>query len=174
MSRKKQRAFLKLYEPVHDQFERFCRARVYGEGDHRDIMHETLIVAYERFETLQSEKAFFSFLVGICIRLLANNNKKKKPTTGLEERFWSSKQSTGENPEQAAEVYLLHKALAVLPNEQRECMILFEISGFPIKDIARMQNTTESNVKQRLRRGRAKLTELLTFESAHKMGEVQS
>lgn len=175
MHRKKQREFLKLYEPVHDRFERFCRARVYGEGDYRDIMHESLIVAYERFETLRSKDAFFSFLSGICVRLLANNKKKKKPSTGFEEQFWSTRMDNSDyGTEHDAEVYLLHQTLAMLPEEQRECILLFEISGFPIKEIAQMQETTESNVKQRLRRGRAKLSELLSFESSNVKRDVQS
>ena len=46
--------------------------------DYQDLMNDTLLVAFEKFETLKSEKAFLSFLFGISVRLLANNNKKKK------------------------------------------------------------------------------------------------
>ena len=51
-------------------------------------------------------------------------------------------------------------------------LILFEISGFSIKEVAGLQAASISAVKQRLKRGREKLTEILTFESEYKTGEV--
>ena len=78
MSKKKQEQFLELYEPIHDRFERFCRARVYGNMDFRDLINETLLIAFEKFETLKSSDAFLSFLFGISVRILANKNRKNK------------------------------------------------------------------------------------------------
>ena len=51
MSKDKQAHFLLLYEPVHDRFERFCRARAFGEMDFRDLINETLLIAYQRMDT---------------------------------------------------------------------------------------------------------------------------
>jgi DNA-directed RNA polymerase specialized sigma24 family protein len=62
----------------------------------------------------------------------------------------------------------LYEALAQLPHEQRESIILFEISGFSIQEITVIQNASESAVKQRLKRGREKLMEILTYESSLK------
>ena len=78
------------------------------------------------------------------------------------------------NAERDAEVFMLHKALALLPDDQRESIILFEISGFSIKEIVEVQGVSESAVKQRLKRGRAKLIEILTFESDYKSKEVKN
>lgn len=159
-----QNKFLALYEPVHDKFERFCRARVYGNMEHKDLMNDTLLIAFEKLGTLNSEKAFFSFLVGISVRLLANNHKKKKETAYPQEPNFDVVDVNAETTRDA-EVHLLHKALALLSEEQRECIILFEITGFSIKEIMEIQNASSSAVKQRLKRGRAKLIEILTFES---------
>ena len=74
----KQDKFLKLYEPVHDKFERFCRARVYGNMEYQDLMNETLLVAFEKMDSLKAEAAFLSFLFGISVRILSNNHRKKK------------------------------------------------------------------------------------------------
>jgi RNA polymerase sigma-70 factor (ECF subfamily) len=59
------------------------------------------------------------------------------------------------------DIHFLYLALQQLPEEQRECIILFEISGFSIKEIAQTQQAGESAVKQRLKRGREKLIEIL-------------
>lgn len=172
MTKAKQENFLKLYEPIHDRFERFCRARVYGEMDFRDLMNETLLVAFEKFETLKSDDAFLSFLFSISVRILSNNNQKKKTSRFQKEDNIHSIQDKNSSPQENADVHFLHQALAKLPVEQRECIILFEISGFSIKEIVKIQGASESAVKQRLKRGREKLTEILTFESSLKTIEI--
>ena len=172
MSESKQNDFLKLYEPVHDRFERFCRARVYGDMEFRDLINETLLVAYEKFDTLKSNEAFLAFLFGISVRLLANNKRKRKEASVPSQEELDRHRDSNAATESDTEVYLLHKALAMLPEAQRECLILFEISGFSIKEIAAMQTASESAVKQRLKRGRDRLAEILTFESSNKTGDL--
>jgi len=172
MKDSKQEKFLELYKPIHDRFERFCRARVYGEMEFKDLINETLLVAYEKFETLKSEKAFLSFLFSISVRILANSHRKKKTDSLSSSEKLNSHLDANANTERDAEVYYLHKALSLLKSDQREALILFEISGFSIKEVAKIQEASESAVKQRLKRGREKLTEILTFESVYKTGEV--
>ena len=131
--------------------------------DYRDLMNETLLRAYQKFETLRSKEAFLAFLFSISVRILANNNRKKKErAVDLGDNKFQI-QDNHQDTASSAEVYMLHKALAQLPEAQRECIILFEISGFNMKEIAEIQSTSLSNVKQRLRRGRLKLKEILSF-----------
>jgi len=172
-ARQQQKKFLTLYEPVHDRFERFCRARVFGKMDYQDLMNESLLVAYQKLDSLQSEQAFLSFLIGISRRLLANQHRKKSEDT-LHQLEEQDQLDVNANAERDIEVYLLHQALATLPEEQRESLILFEITGFSIKEIAALHQASESAVKQRLKRGRAQLTKILTFESEHKTTEVNN
>lgn len=156
----KKKEFMNLFQPVHARFERFCKARVYGEMDFRDLMQESVSVAYEKFDTLKDKKAFLHFLFGISIRILANSNRK------MSEERWSvehiDRQLIDNTAEKQLEVEDLYKALKSLPEQQREALILFEISGFSIKEIAELQESGESAVKQRLLRGRQQLMQLLT------------
>lgn len=168
----KQAEFLKLYEPVHDRFERFCRARVYGKMEFRDLINETLLVAYDKFDSLKSKEAFLSFLFGISVRILSNNYQKKNEDSLNTEDGAISIVDLNANTPLDAEIHFLYKALAKLNDDQRESIILFEISGFSIKEIAQIQEASESAVKQRLKRGRERLTALMNFESTFKTGEV--
>ena len=168
MKQTKQADFLKLYEPIHDRFERFCRARVYGDMDFRDLINDTLLVAFEKFETLKSKDAFLSFLFGISVRLLSNQHKKKKEVRYQKEDKIQLIPDMNANPQEDADVHYLHQALSQLSEDQRECIILFEISGFSIKEITHIQNASESAVKQRLKRGREKLIEILRYDSSPK------
>ena len=156
----KQKKFLTLYEPVHDRFERFCRARVYGQMDHRDLMNDTLLIAFRKFTELKSEQAFLSFLYSICVRVLSNQNKKRKESYNLEEAELLNIPAHN-FADQDADVHLLYKALAQLPEPQKDSIILFELTGFSIKEIAVLHQVSESAVKQRLVRARRKLAQLL-------------
>lgn len=163
----KQEEFLALYEPVHERFERFCRARVYGNMEYRDLMNESLLVAFEKYETLRSNDAFLSFLIGISVRILSNHHKKKKESSITEsEDGLVPGQNDGVDPD----IHFLYEGLSHLNDAQRECLLLFEISGFNIKEIAAIQSVSEDAVKQRLKRGRDRLKKILTFESNHKTG----
>jgi RNA polymerase sigma factor (sigma-70 family) len=164
MGKAKQDRFLTLYEPVHERFERFCRSRVYGELDHKDIMNDTLLIAYDKFETLRSDVAFVSFLFGICVRVLSNHRQKKNT-----ERFVNARDVqypiADSDPQTLTDIQFLYKLLKQLPDEQQECILLFEISGFSLKEIAIIQAVSEGAVKQRLRRGREKLGQLMNYVS---------
>lgn len=164
----KQDAFLKLYEPVHERFERFCRARVYQEMDYRDLMNDSLVVAYEKFDSLRSNEAFLSFLFSICVRVLGNYHQKKREIRIPEGKMHLEVHDKNANPQSHADIHYLYEALAQLPEKQRESIILFEISGFSIREITVIQNASESAVKQRLKRGREKLMEILTYEASLK------
>lgn len=171
MAKAKQDQFLELYEPIHDRFERFCRARVYGNMDYRDLMNETLLVAFSKFDTLRSKEAFLSFLFGISVRIIGNYHQKKREERFAETNAIYEIADGCANAQSKTDVYYLHQALAQLNEDQRECIILFEISGFSIKEIMEIQEASESAVKQRLKRGREKLLEILSFESNLKTGE---
>lgn len=168
---KKQEAFLKLYEPIHDKFERFCRARVYGQMDYTDLMNETLLIAFEKMNELKNPTAFFSFLCGISVRILSNHNKKHKevqyPIHVEQHRDWNS------SADLKTDVKILYKMLNQLNEEQKEAILLFELSGFSIKEIADMQAVNESTVKQRLKRGRDRLKGLMNFEADLTRKEVK-
>lgn len=151
---------MKLYTPIHPAFERFCKARAYGEMDFKDLMQETIAIAFEKLEDLKSTAAFLHFLFGISVRVLSNANKKKR-----EERWFDQLEKQDTNcisAEKQLEIEDLYKALGKLGEQQREALILFEISGFSIKEIAIIQESSTDAIKKRLSRGRQELATLMT------------
>jgi len=147
MSNKKKKQFMTLYEPIHAQFERFCKARAYGEMNYKDLMQETIVVAFEKLDQLHSNTVFLSFLFGISTRILANANRKIREEK-LPYQFEIAQGGKNEG-EHNLEIEELYKALGHLPELQREALILFEISGFSVKEIASIQESSEDAVKQR-------------------------
>lgn len=169
MSKQKQRYFLGLYKPVHDQFRRFCQAAAYYDMPCEDLINETLLIAYKKIDTLKSEKAFLSFLISISKNVLSNSRQKKKTETVPDEQILNQYPDTNNNVERQSEVASLYKALAQLPDLQREAIVLFEITGFSIKEIAVIQKSGESAVKQRLFRGRKALAVILKKDLSPKI-----
>lgn len=150
---------MEKYEPIHGRFERFCKARAFGTMDEKDLMHDSIVIALEKFDSYDQEASFLSFLCGIAIRVLANQRRKKKEITLDELKHDQSVQHT---QELNFEIEQLYKALAQLPEVMNEALVLFEITGFSIKEIAELQASSEDAVKQRLVRGRKQLAELLS------------
>lgn len=155
---------MELYAPVHENFERFCRARVYGDIDYKDLMHDTIVIAYEKFHKLESPKAFLHFLFGICIRVLANTNKKQRLLHIKDDAVSLNVEDRSTRADRNDDTQTLYQALSKLPEQQREALVLFEISGFSIVEIAGLQNAGVSAVKQRLARGRQALLEILSVD----------
>jgi RNA polymerase sigma factor (sigma-70 family) len=162
MAAAKKRRFMELYEPVHVRFEKFCKARAYGNFNFKDLMHDALLVAFERFDSLKNEAAFLHFLFGIAIRLLANENRKISTERISDHSVVYNYSLDSDRTDRQLEINLLYESLSKLPDLQKECIILFEISGFSIKEIAELQESSEDAIKQRLVRSRKKLVDLMT------------
>jgi RNA polymerase sigma-70 factor (ECF subfamily) len=54
-------------------------------------------------------------------------------------------------------------ALATLPEEQRTALILVDMAGYPVAEVAARLGVAEGTVKSRCARGRARLAERLGY-----------
>jgi len=159
-STEKQQKFLALLQPVYDGLYRFIYALTRNRDKADDLMSETILQAYERFETVRDTKAFFSFVLTIAKRIHKRREWRARlfifDSDTIEQTYGSTS-----SPETATDTELMLHALDRLPAKQREALILFEISGFSIEEICALQGGSLSGVKSRLARGRQKLAELL-------------
>jgi RNA polymerase sigma-70 factor (ECF subfamily) len=163
MTKKKQ--FMELYRPVHGSFERFCKARSYGVCDFNDLMHDTLVIAFEQFGTLKNKEVFLSFLFGIANKVHANFRRKHKTLSFSDVKGVENTQDTTFSIEKNFRHDELYEALHQLPEAYRNCVILYEIAGFSIKETAAIQECSTDAIKQRLSRGRKMLAEALSEKS---------
>jgi len=164
MAKTKQQRFLELYQPVHDRFERFCRARAFGDMPYEDLINDTLLIAFRKMDKLKNKEAFLSFLIGTAIKILSNAKRKMRPKSGVNQLIFNNYPDPSRAIEKKFEIEMLHKALARLPQLQREAIILFEITGYSIKEIMEIQQSGASAVKQRLARGRKELAVIIRKE----------
>lgn len=159
--------FFRLYKPLHSKVEKYVLATTGNENDAREILAQTLLAAVQGFPGLRNRAAILGFLIGIASRVRMKYYREARKTSGLEEVTARNEQSA-EEPSAGVDVHILSEALDQLSEKQKDAIVLFEISGFSIKEIAEIQNCGLSAVKSRLVRGREKLRQILTDKETNR------
>lgn len=160
-STEKQERFMALIEPVYDKLERFCRAITRNSDEAKDVLGETLLQAYQGFESVRSTTAFLSFLFTIASRV---HKKRIKRAIFRKERDEAAAQhmaTQGQPPDVAADVALLYDAIRQLPDKQREAIVMFELLDLSLEEIHSVQGGSLSALKVRLMRARKRLAAML-------------
>lgn len=155
---------MSLYDPHHESFVRFCKAKAHGVMDVKDLINESIAAVFQNLDKIKSEKAFLSYMYSTASNLIKNEIRRKN-IIYYENDFTEKYQNLHEESvSDKLDVSILYNALSLLPQNQKDAIILFEISGYKIKEIAALHKTSEANIKQRLSRGRKKLSELLNAD----------
>jgi RNA polymerase sigma-70 factor (ECF subfamily) len=168
MNDRQQEEFMRLLEPMHKKLEKFALAMTRDREQARDLVHDTIVIAYERFHTIRDKNAFTSYLFSIASNLYKRSFRRSK--------FWGFFDSEAAEqipdpstlPDTKPDIALLYKALAQLPDKYREALVLFEINGLSINEIHAIQGGSLSSIKVRLMRGRQKLAHLLHADNPTK------
>ena len=153
-----------LLDPVHDNLARYVRAMSRNADEARDLMSETLLAEYESFDTLKAPAAFLSYLFTIARRTCRHRARRFRLFAEYDAAHAAQLRATTPAPDAAADIPALYNALDRLPAEQREAVVLFELSGLSLEEIRELQGGTLSGVKARVARGRRKLAKLLGVE----------
>lgn len=161
-TKQKQDAFMAVYEPVHEKFVRFCQARAYRVMSAEDLVNESLLRAYQQWDKIKKKDALIYFLFGTARNIVLNTIRKKREVAldAVSENALYTRNSA----ELKLEVEFLYKQLNKLDDLKKEALILFEISGFSIKEVAKIQNSKEGSVKMRISRARKELKRLMQEE----------
>lgn len=158
--RERQAQFTQLIEPIHGRLLRFCRAVSSDKETARDLASEAILITWNNFDTLREPEKLRSYLFSVASRLSRRIRDRQRRYISIEESNVESL-SGGISPETTTEISLLEEALRKLPEKIREAIILFEVAGFSIEEVAKIQQSGVSAVKMRLARGRKQLKQLL-------------
>lgn len=159
---KKQEAFLQAYEACHDSFVRYCSALTFGKMDTEDLIQDVLLSAYRHFDNIQKQDQLLHYLIRAARNRSINLWKRTKYYSELSEKSCQQLTSKATTPETLLDIQLLHQAINRLPKKQRDALLLFEISGFSMKEIAKMEETSEGAIKTKIWRGRKKLSRMMS------------
>jgi RNA polymerase sigma-70 factor (ECF subfamily) len=164
LSSEKHDRFLTLLRQQQQALERYVLAMARDPEIAKDVVAETVMIAFERFETLKSPEAFLSFLLTIATRAYRRSQARSARVPRADEEAIEMMLDPGISPETATDIAAVHGALGRLPEKQREAVVLFEIIGLSMKEIQAIQGGTVVGVKVRISRGRRKLARYLGVE----------
>jgi RNA polymerase sigma-70 factor (ECF subfamily) len=122
-----------------------------------------VLLAFRGLGALRDEASFRSWFYSILLARHRSRTRRPfwKRFSSLEVLAESGREAIGERGEEWAERSVradrIARAMSALPDVQREAIVLFEMQGFAIEEIASLQRASVSAVKTRLARGRQAL-----------------
>ena len=155
---------MSLFQPLQPRLDRFVLAMVRDQETAKDIVGETILIAYDQFETVRHREAFLSFLFTIATRVYRKRQKRSDRFGTLDDHRLESLIDPGTPPDLLTDIGAIYRALEELSEKQREAVVMFEILGFSMKEIQGIQGGTLISVKVRVMRARKKLAALLGAE----------
>lgn len=157
MADDKNRAYLDLVEPLYERAYTFAAHLTGSSVDAEDLMQEALLQALRKFDSLREPARFKSWFYRILHNtwLESGRRKQRRPTVSMApEGFLQVADASLGPADRYSEVdYLLQHINPI----QRETLLLFEVEGFSLKEIADLHNVGIATVKSRLFQAKEKI-----------------
>jgi RNA polymerase sigma-70 factor, ECF subfamily len=135
-----------------------------------DLVQETLLRALSHIDSFQPGTNMPAWLFTILRNLFRSEyRKRRREVEDADGRYAETLKS---QPEQTGRVEFeeFRTALAKLPSDQREALILVGASGFSYEDAASICGCAVGTIKSRVNRARTRLADLLAIDSVDDFG----
>ena len=135
-----------------------------------DLVQETLLRAMANIDSFQPGTNMSAWLFTILRNLFRSEYRKRRRE--VEDTDGNYADALKSHPEQHSRVEFeeFRAALAKLPPDQREALILVGASGFSYEEAAQICECAVGTIKSRVNRARTRLAELLGIDSADDFG----
>jgi RNA polymerase sigma-70 factor (ECF subfamily) len=135
-----------------------------------DLVQDTLLKAWgnsDKFEPGTSLRAWlFTILRNTYYSLYRKRGREVQDSEGT----YAERMATHGNQESHLDLADFRKALAKLPEEQREVLIMVGATGLSYEETAEICGVAIGTIKSRVNRARTKLAELLSIGSVDDLG----
>ena len=135
-----------------------------------DLVQDTLLKAWgnsEKFEPGTSLRAWlFTILRNTYYSLYRKRGREVQDSEGT----YAERMATHGNQESHLDLADFRKALAKLPEEQREVLIMVGATGLSYEEAAEICGVAIGTIKSRVNRARTKLAELLSIGGVDDLG----
>jgi len=156
-------AFSEIFRRHRDQLWAVALRTTGDPEDAADAVQEALISAMRHAGSFRGDAKVSTWLHRIVVNACLDRLRRRAahPTSPLpdDDHAPSTTRDDYADRDTAADV---HAALATLPTEQRAAIVLVDIEGYPVEEVAAMLAVPTGTVKSRCARGRAKLVPLLS------------
>jgi RNA polymerase sigma-70 factor (ECF subfamily) len=156
---------------VHRHRDRLWAVALRTTGDHEeaaDALQDALISAFRRADQFRGESAVTTWLHRIVVNASLDRLRRRavRPTSPLPDDDFDSGRTLVDPTDHIGrreDQLEIAAALAELPDDQRDAILLVDVEGWSVEEAARMLGCPTGTVKSRCSRGRAKLARRLAF-----------
>jgi RNA polymerase sigma-70 factor, ECF subfamily len=157
-------AFAELVRRHRDRLWAVALRTLGDREEAADAVQDALVSAYRSAERFRGDSAVTTWLHRIVVNACLDRVRRRqaRPTVPLPEHEVGMTAVRGAaTPYDSDTVLTVQAALAQLPAEQRVALVLLDMQGYSVSEIARMLGVAEGTIKSRCARGRARLAVLL-------------
>jgi RNA polymerase sigma-70 factor, ECF subfamily len=163
-------AVVQLLERHEPQIYRFALRMCGAQETAKDVLQETLIAAFKGLHEFRGDAKLSTWLFQVARSFCTKATRKRvgEPSThepldaAGEEQLKSDANKSPEAIAHAREIgEVLRAALAALPEHYREVLLLKDVHGLPVEEVAQVLGESVAATKSRLHRARLELRELL-------------
>ena len=153
------KAFDQLVRKYQSPVRRFFLNQTLGDEQlSDDLAQETFIKAYVNITKFKGMASFSTWLMRIAYNVFYDEVRSRKQTEDVDTSISAARQTTSANESLKMDIYA---ALALLKPDERTCITLQLIDGYPIDQIAKVTGIAENTVKSHLHRGKEKMANYL-------------
>jgi RNA polymerase sigma-70 factor (ECF subfamily) len=167
--------FWNLLKQEHAKAEAFCRKLTGSRDEGDDLYHEGLLAAMRRFDRLRDHNSFRPWLYRILVNRFKNRNRSPwyRRREALNDDILGSRSGRDPSLQHAARRWLSRAFRALNPDE-KALVVLFEVEGWQVAELAEMLGRPEGTIKARLSRARWKMRdEIARYLSAHELRQLE-
>ena len=151
------RAFDQLVRKYQSPVRRFFLNQTLGDEQlSDDLAQETFIKAYLNITKFRGLSSFSTWLMRIAYNVFYDDVRARKQTEDVDTSI-SALRQTSSNGDSNLKMDI-YAALALLKPDERTCITLQLIDGYPIDEISKITGIPDNTVKSHLRRGKEKMT----------------
>jgi RNA polymerase sigma-70 factor (ECF subfamily) len=162
-------AFTELFHRHRDRLWAVALRTLADREEAADALQDALFSAHRAAPRFRGDAAVTTWLHRIVVNACLDRIRRRQahPTVPLPDGSRPDDSGRGPGIEPAAPMpdhdtaLVVRQALARLPVEQQTALVLVDIEGYPVAEVAVMLGVAEGTVKSRCARGRARLALLL-------------
>jgi RNA polymerase sigma-70 factor (ECF subfamily) len=163
-------AWRALYERHAALVYRFLSALGVRDPDREDACQDVFLAVYRSLRSFRGEAQLSTWIYRITARTSGKLIQKRRLRNALAETLNLEAPPTASDPrEQTARSLLLDRMLDKLNPKKRLVLVLFELEGVPVEEIARIAECPTNTVWSRLHHARLDLTKMANREEKRRL-----
>lgn len=163
------RSFEALVRRYQSSVYRFVLHLVSDASTAEDVTQETFVRAFRSLDRYRGDSRFTSWLFSIARNCAADDGRRAARRGRLSQRLEHRRVDPEPDSSLGAE---LREALASLPEDLLEPVLLIDLFGFSYAEVARLTGQPEGTIKSKVHRGRQRLISLLTADVREDRHEI--